>query len=210
MPRIQERIREQKLHQGSAETTNLILEQPTEQLALNSIFIKDNRMYLHKLARFYHTTYDIRRSEDVINPRTTHCDVMLLSDSQASISRNVDDPPPHPFIYARVLGIYHVNVVYAGPGMVSYETMHFDFLWVRWFQLDTTALDAGWAASQLDRVSFPPMAQQESFSFVNPERVLRGCHLVPTFSAGKRHLDGIGLSKNAKDGQEWVSYYVNR
>ncbi|KIJ89832.1 hypothetical protein K443DRAFT_117467, partial [Laccaria amethystina LaAM-08-1] len=78
-----------------------------------------------KALRFYNTTYDMRQSEDVINPKTSHCDIMVLSDPQAR-----DDLPTHPFLYAQVLGIYHVNVVYSGPGMLNYEAMRFDFLWV--------------------------------------------------------------------------------
>ena len=173
-----------------------------KQKALNSIFIKDNRMYEHKLARFYHTTYDIQRAEDVINSRTSHQDIMLLSDLQ--------DHLDHPFLYARVVGIYHVNVIYAGPGMLNYEPMRFDFLWVRWFHMETSPSNAGWAASRLDRVSFPAMAQVDAFEFVDPEQVLRACHMIPTFSEGRHYRDGVGLSKIARDGQEWASYYVNR
>ena len=208
LPRVQERLEELRNLQGEAsgpKSLNLGLNEHTKQLALNSIIIKDNRMYIHKLARFYNTTYDVRRSEDVINPKTSHCDIMLLSDPQA---RN--DLPTHPFLYARVLGIYHVNVVYSGPGMLNYEVMRFDFLWVRWFQVSTNPANAGWEASRLDRVSFPPMAQTDAFDFVNPEHVLRSCYLSPVFSEGKRHQDGRGLSKIAKDGQEWKGYYVNR
>jgi len=208
LPRVQERLEELRNLQGetsASKSPNVGLYEHTKQLALNSIIIKDNRMYLHKLARFYNTTYDVRRSEDVINPGTSHRDVMLLSDP---LARN--DFPTHPFLYARVLGIYHVNVVYSGPGMLNYEAMRFDFLWVRWFQVCTNPATAGWEASRLDRVSFPPVAETDVFGFINPEHVLRGCYLSPVFSEGKRHPDGHGLSKIAKDGQEWKDYYVNR
>ena len=208
LPRVQERLEELRNLQGEAsgpKSPTFGLNEHRKQLALNSIIIKDNRMYIHKLAWFYNTTYDVRRSEDVINPKTSHCDIMLLSDPQ---TRN--DPPTHPFLYARVLGIYHVNVVYSGPGMLNYEAMRFDFLWVRWFQVCTNPANAGWEASRLDRVSFPLATQIDAFGFVNPEHVLRSCYLSPVFSEGKRHRDGSGLSKIAKDGQEWKGYYVNR
>ncbi|EDQ99293.1 uncharacterized protein LACBIDRAFT_335113 [Laccaria bicolor S238N-H82] len=208
LPRVQERLEELRNLQGETSASkppNIGLYEHTKQLALNSIIIKDNRMYLHKLARFYNTTYDVRRSEDVINPGTSHRDVMLLSDL---LARN--DFLTHPFLYAQVLGIYHVNVVYSGPGMLNYEAMRFDFLWVRWFQVCTNVAAAGWEASRLDRVSFPLVAEIDVFGFINPEHVLRSCYLSPVFSEGKRHLDGRGLSKIAKDGQEWKDYYVNR
>jgi len=37
----------------------------------------------------------------------------------------------HPYVYARVLGIFRLNILH-GPTMVDEETM--DVLWVRWFR----------------------------------------------------------------------------
>lgn len=185
------------------------------EMAQKQVLIKNNRVYEHKLARFYHTTYDVRRSEDVINPGTSHSNVMLLSDFARNAENSLDTTVTHPFLYARVIGIYHVNVVYTGPGMKGYEAMRFDFLHVRWFQLEAPQSRGrhraqGWASLRLDRLSFPPMATQGSFSFVDPALVLRGCHLIPAFSSGKRYLDGIGLSAISRDNNDWKFYYVNR
>ncbi|KAF8190150.1 hypothetical protein BJ912DRAFT_799703, partial [Pholiota molesta] len=178
----------------------------------NCVLIKDNHLYQHKLACFYYTTYDVRRSEDIINPRTSHCDIMLLSNLEAACGSDPSDAlDAHPFLYARVLGIYHANIIYTGPGMLGYEAMRFDFLHVRWFQLEGGPDPClGWTTSRLDRLSFPPVAAQDAFGFVDPSLVLRSCHLIPAFSHGKRHDDGVGLSSMAKDGKDWKSYYVNR
>jgi hypothetical protein len=95
--------------------------------------------------------------------------------------------------------------------MLGYEAMRFDFLHVRWFQLEGGPDPClGWTTSRLDRLSFPPVAAQDAFGFVDPSLVLRSCHLIPAFSRGKRHDDGVGLSSMAKDGKDWKSYYVNR
>src|SRR5882724_2799745 len=87
------------------------------------VFLQNDRIYRHQLARFNYTTYDIRRAQDVINPGTSHCDIMMLA------TRNVEtnSEPNHPFMYARVLGIYHANVVYTGEGMVDYQARRFEF-----------------------------------------------------------------------------------
>ncbi len=106
--------------------------------AQNTVLFMDNRVYQHKVARFHYTTYDVRRAEDVINPRTTHCNIMLLSDLVSKDENSFDVTTTHPFRYGRVIGIYHANVVYTGPGMKNYEPMRFDFLHVRWFQLKVT------------------------------------------------------------------------
>ena len=202
LPRIQESLKLKHL------SLNL-LDSHIQQKALDSILIKDNRLFLHKAVRFYYTTYDIRRSEDIVNPRTSHCDIMLLGSPGSQGVREMETmPPSHPFTYARVLGIYHVNVIYTGPGMIDYEAMRFDFLFVRWFELQENSKVKDEEA--LDHVYFPPMSAEDSFGFVDPHLVLRSCHLIPVFAQGKRHDDGIGLSRLSKDGSEWKSYFINR
>lgn len=182
----------------------------TAQMSENFIVIKDNRIYNHKLARFYYTTYDVRREEDVINPRTSHCNIMLLADLKLENKSSLDaSNDSHPFIYGRVIGIYHVNVIYIGPGKQGYESMRFDFLHVRWLQLDTIKTQ-GWASLRLDQLSFPPVASKNAFGFVDPSLVLRSCHLIPGFCSEKSHPDGIGLSTISDDKNDWKKYYVNR
>ena len=151
-----------------------------------------------------YTTYDVHQAQDIINPSTPHCNIMLLAEHTAS------EPGlhSHPYLYARVLGIFHANVTYVGPGMVDYRLRRIDFLWVRWYEYVEEG--AGWDASMLDRVCFPPMADKHAFGFVDPEDVLRGCHMVPQFSHGPRHQDGSGLSPCAYDATDWHFYYVNR
>ncbi|KAH7917303.1 hypothetical protein BV22DRAFT_1135525 [Leucogyrophana mollusca] len=168
-----------------------------------SVFIKSDRMYRHSLMRINYTTYDVRRAQDVINPSTSHCNIMLLSNTTSSGSAN-----HHAYLYARVLGIYHVNAVYIGPGMVDYRSHRIDFLWVRWYQCVNEA--SGWDSSSLDRLRFPPTAEEDAFGFVDPDDVLRGCHVVPQFSQGLRHLDGVGISPCAHDHTDYQYYFVNR
>lgn len=167
------------------------------------VFFKKDSIYHHKLLQFHFTTYDVRRGTDIVNPGTTRCNIMLLAD-------NVDSSPHmHHFLYARVLGAYHANVVYTGPGMHDYEARRFDFLWVRWFEVVDSA-SSGWKNSTLDRVRFLPMHDKDSFGFVDPKDVLRGCHMLPHFARGKRHESGIGISRCARDGKDYREYYIGR
>lgn len=150
--------------------------------------------------RVNYTTYDIRRKQYTFNPRTPNCDIMVLADS--------DDDSLHPFLYAQILGIFHVNVIYTGPEAVNFHPQPFYFLWVRWFQPDKEAGD--WARSALDQISFPPMASEDAFGFLDPADVVRGCHIIPAFAKKKCYIDGQGLSRCAMDSGDWRSYYVNR
>ena len=159
-------------------------------------------MYNHHLARFNYTTYDVRQAQDVINPGTDHRDILLLANSG-----DTDTQLHHPFLYAHVLGIYHVNVIYTGEGMLDYKARRVEFLWVRWFEY-IGSRSVGWADSKLDSVRFPPMASESAFGFVDPRDVVRGCHIVPAFASRRVHLDEVGLSRCAHDGQDWSRYLV--
>jgi hypothetical protein len=160
-------------------------------------------MFRHNIMRINYTTYDIRRSQDNINPNTDHHNIVLLASDATS---------QHQFLYARVLGIYHLNVMYTGPGMIDYSTRRMEVLWVRWYEtMDNIPVEAGWSSRQLDRVQFPPLDEDRSFGFIDPANVLRGCHLIPVFALGPRHTAaGLGISECAQNGKDWTAYYVNR
>lgn len=194
------------LEHSGHETSNVGLTPTLNNDACNFVFLKKDRIYHHKLSRFHFTTYDVRRGTDIINPGTSHCNIMLLAD-------NVDCKDgfssSHHFLYARVLGVYHANVIYTGPGMRDYETRRLDFLWVRWYEI-VDPKSSGWSTSTLDSVCFPPLHGDDAFGFVDPKDVLRGCHIMPNFAKGKRQADGIGISRCAKDSQDYNRYYIGR
>ena len=183
----------------------------TSKSAQLSIVIKGEQIFGHKVAHFFHTTYDVRRSEDVINPRTSHCDVMLLSDLEPNEKSCVDATVAHPYLYCRVIGIYHANVLYVGPGLKTYNPIRLDFLHVHWFEHNTSqGHNSDWASLRLNYLSFPPKTEKDTYGFVDPSLVLRGCHLIPAFSAGKKHPEGTWFANMAKDSMDWKGYYVNR
>jgi len=59
----------------------------TEAQRASVTFIK-NKIYQHKVLRVNYMTYDMRREQDSLNPRT-HANVMVLSQE--------DDPIAHPY-----------------------------------------------------------------------------------------------------------------
>jgi hypothetical protein len=48
--------------------------------------------------------------------------MLLADDAEGSLVSS------NHFLYAQVLSIYHVNVIYTGPGMCDFEARRFDFL----------------------------------------------------------------------------------
>lgn len=170
------------------------------------VFFKNDSIYQHKIIRFNFTTYDVRRRTDVVKPGGSRCNIMLLADC---ITNNSGPSDLHPFLYASVLGAYHANVIYTGPGMQDYKARLFNFLWVRWYEVvDTGILERD--NSTLDSVRFPPMHEDNSFGFVDPDDVLRGCHILPAFAKGKREEIRVNVSRCVKDTKDYLLYYVGR
>jgi hypothetical protein len=170
----------------------------------NFVFFKCESLYQHKTIRLNYTTYDVRRETDIVKPEGPRCNIMLLANhTGGSNSSNL-----HHFIYARVLGVYHADVIYTGPGMQNFEARAFQMLWVRWYEV-VDPVSSGWDSSTLDMLRFPPLHQDNSFGFVDPEVVLRGCHILPAFDKGKRESN-VNVSRLAKDSKDYLIYYVGR
>ena len=111
----------------------------------NEVLIQDSRAYLHRTLRVNYASYDRRRQYDVISP-ASHPDVMVLSCE--------DGEDAHPFWYACVVKIFHVDVYHRLSGSApqavhtTTENQRMDVLWVRWLGLDADA-QGGWSRKRL-------------------------------------------------------------
>ncbi|KAF8832974.1 hypothetical protein BDN67DRAFT_986337, partial [Paxillus ammoniavirescens] len=112
-----------------------------------------------------------------------------------------------PFCYARVLGVYHTNIIYNGPDARDYQSSHLKFLWVRWLEL--MGPPTGYEHCALDTARFVSMANADVCSFVDPADMLRCCHLIPAFADGQLLPDSITTSLRAWDSDDWKHYYIN-
>ena len=115
-----------------------------------------------------------------------------------------------PYTYARVIGIYHVNVIYTGAWRADYTPHRMEFLWVWRYEHDTSAAMGSWVSNKLDRLWFPPMSLDDAFGFLDPTDVMRAAHIILSFRAGKHHSSLSLLSVCTKDKEDWRSYYQNR
>ena len=150
--------------------------------------------------RVNYTTYDMRRDQDSLNPRT-QADVMLLAHEDLT-ARN-----SHPYWYARIIGLFHVYVTCAGD---SRGEQRIDFLWVRWLGRDISH-KSGFKAHRLPRVGFVPETDPEAFGFLDPQDVLRAVHLIPAFAHGlTSELLGPSIARRRNEcDEDWEYYYVN-
>ncbi|KAF6744863.1 hypothetical protein DFP72DRAFT_1078070 [Ephemerocybe angulata] len=188
---------------------------------LNHLYLHSDRIYRHSILRIRYTTYDCRRDCDIIKPSSAKHDFMSIrggdaldSESAASdlpIGSNSDEG--HHYVYGRVLGVFHTNLIYGGQGKLDLKKRRFDFLWIRWY-IPKEANEQTWASKRLDRLSLAPLNDPESCDFLDPRDVLRAAHIIPRFSLGQKYDPKVDsgriFSKGAKDISEWEEYIVNR
>ncbi|PCH34524.1 hypothetical protein WOLCODRAFT_155177 [Wolfiporia cocos MD-104 SS10] len=121
------------------------------------------------------------------------------------------DADTHPYWYARVIGIFHVNVVHTGIFLVSPKLQRMDFLWVHWFGMDPEE-PGGFDRCRLPRVGFVPWDEEDPFGFLDPNDVLRVAHLILVFAYGCTD-SLLGCSDtwqvHGEDHLDYVNYYVN-
>jgi hypothetical protein len=169
----------------------------------NTITFVNNRLYRHKVLRVNYTTYDLRREQDSLNPRT-HADIMVLS--------HEDEDSVHPYWYAHIIGIFHTVVYF--KGLESYPNIEsgmrqMEFLWVRWFGRDLTH-KSGWGRKRLHRVGFIDSEDPAAFGFLDARHVIRGVHMIPAFQFGLTdELLPPSIARLPSDNDEdWRYYYV--
>ncbi|KAJ7213049.1 hypothetical protein GGX14DRAFT_620012 [Mycena pura] len=162
----------------------------------NDVEIKHSKLFTHATMRLNYTTYDLRREQDSVSPRSRP-DIMVVS----------EETDAHPYEYARVLGIFHVLTCLRSQNK-PFE--HLDFLWVRWYSHDTR-YKWGWKAKCLPRFQFLPHDNPDVFGFLDPNDVLRGAHLIPAFHHGRTNdlLPPSIARRDKNENDDWKYVYGN-
>ena len=88
-----------------------------------------------------------------------------------------------PYWYARVLGIFHADILHVGPLALNLSVQHMEFLWVCWFGIEP-GYRSGSHFGCLLKVGFVPDTDPCVFGSLDPSLILHGCHLVPAFAGG--------------------------
>lgn len=171
---------------------------------LNEVTIVRDRLYKHKVLRINYTTYDVRRSQDSLNPRT-HADFMVLAHEDSENGAAV-----HPYWYGHIVAIFHADVCHVGPTSKGREIHRMEILWVRWYGRDL-AYRSGWAAKRLHRLGFVDSDDSGAFGFLDPKLIIRGVHLIPAFHHGQtQDLLPRSIARQASElDMDWLYYYVN-
>lgn len=170
------------------------------------VIFANERIYRHKIMRVNYTTYDVRRGQDSLSSRT-RSDIMMLA---RETDGNESLPPPHPFEYARIIGIFHVDIVHQIAEENTSTTTSIEIIWVRRFRIDATYA-AGFKKKRLHRLEFLPSSDPEAFGFVHPDEIIRGAHLIPAFHYGgtNQFLSGVSIARNEDENDDYRYFYVN-
>ena len=171
----------------------------------NTIRMMGNRIYAVNTCRVNYTTYDVRRDQERINPRS-HPDIMVRSPESGEGAS--------PYWYARVIGIYHAMVSASHPDVEpkNHVVQHMEFLWVRWFGVEPS-YRAGFRWARLPKIGFVEATDEYAFTFLDPSHIVRGCHLIPAFhgdrtSALLPYPNSAARILDPTEQNDWVNLYV--
>jgi hypothetical protein len=98
-----------------------------------------------------------------------HPDIMVLSG---------ETRPQHPYWYAHVLGIYHMDVWLNIEG--PRKKQQIEVLYVRWMA-PLADHQSGMSYAQLPKVAFVEDSDRDAFGFLDPGQVIWSTHLIPAF-----------------------------
>ncbi|KAG2051490.1 hypothetical protein BDR06DRAFT_1061210, partial [Suillus hirtellus] len=150
-----------------------------------------------------YTSYNLQCQQDLINPHN-HADIMVLSGDSESCST-------HPYWYARVLRIFHVNVLDLRSSRANPQKTLMEILFVRWFD-PVWQYRSGNKAARLPKFAFVPEMDNSAFGFVDPALVICGVHLIPAFADGcmRQFVPQQNSAQCAwREDDVWTAYYVN-
>ncbi|KAG9120845.1 hypothetical protein FRC07_003499 [Ceratobasidium sp. 392] len=163
------------------------------------------RMFKHNTLTINYTSYDVLRQQDTLN-LSSQCFALLPGPTNLERA-----PSEHPFIYAKVIGIYHAHIVYDRR-----PAKRFDFVHVRWLYYDYDR-PGGWNHDCLDRLHYHKCSTDQdildAFDFVDPQDIIRATHLIPDFKSGitDEYLSQVhSISHDHADHMDWKGYYVAR
>ncbi|KAF7370032.1 hypothetical protein MSAN_00633200 [Mycena sanguinolenta] len=169
----------------------------------NTVRIIGNRIYATRTLRVNYTTYDVRRGQDTLNPRTSCFAMVHSAETEAGA---------HPYWYCQILGIFHTTVCEVASNGEHTTPQSMEILWVRWMGVEP-GFRAGIKMARLPKVGFVEESDPYAFGFLDPQHVIRGCHLIPDFAAGRTNdllaTQGPTAARSPDDTEDWRTYYVD-
>jgi hypothetical protein len=123
-------------------------------------------------------------------------------------------PNVQPYWYAHMIGIFHTLVSLSHPGIKRKSPSRMEFLWVRWFGVEPGRYRHGFHLGRLPKIGFVESSDEYAFTFLDPEKVIRGAHITPAFSEGRTSTllpatKSVARVLSPDELDDWVNFYVN-
>lgn len=156
-------------------------EEPRSSFEIHcQVSIRNDKVYPSNGMRVHYTAYDTTKAFDYI-AADKHANVM--------ISARTGTQGLH--AYACVLGLFHL---YARNG--SQEAEKLEVAWIQYYDVVDEDSVGGRCYPKL-RLS----TGHDSFGFIDPQEIIRGCHIIPDFASG--------MQLGCQDKQTYKYYFVN-
>jgi len=89
-----------------------------------------------------------------------------------------------------------------------------DFSWVHWFGMEPSPYRHRFCHTCLPKIGFVESSDNYAFTFLDPAQVVRGAHIIPTFSnkctsALLPVTRSVARVLNPDEEDDWVNFYVN-
>lgn len=143
------------------------------------ITIRGDKVYPSNGIRVYYIAYDTTEASDYI-----------AANKQANIMLKRTGAIGQP-IYAQVLGLFRLHAQ-----KDSGNVQGLDVMWVQYY----TVVDGNSVGGRCyPKLQLP--TTQESYDFIDPQDISRGCHLIPDFASGRQAVNS--------ENQVYKYYFVN-
>ncbi|KAG2055704.1 hypothetical protein BDR06DRAFT_881525 [Suillus hirtellus] len=124
-----------------------------------------------------------------------------------------DEDERHPYWYACLICIFHVNIWYWGEENTPSTLKCMDILFVCWFGQYMT-FNGRFSSKHLHRLSFLPDdidSDSSCFGFIDPNQVIYGVHLIPVYAYGRteKYLGPSFVHHEEEGDEDWLYFYVN-
>jgi hypothetical protein len=167
---------------------------PANDQDIGNVQIERECVFTHLTMRINYTTYDLCRDSKVISLKRQP-DIMVAAEQTWESEEDLD--ADHlVYMYARVIGIYHVEVKDMHEHQFNIPTERLDVLHVRWFDYEPE-WEFGWKYRWEERLWFVPGDRDDAFGFLDPDDIICSVHLKPASSQGMTD-NGIPYSPMAR------------
>ncbi|KAH6909381.1 hypothetical protein BKA70DRAFT_1074258, partial [Coprinopsis sp. MPI-PUGE-AT-0042] len=132
--------------------------------------LQDDCIYAHRSLCLANTSCN-QEDGSVLRISGVNCNLMIANPAYEK------DTVEHPYLYGKVEGLYHANVLYQTYAQQPRSPTHMEFVRVRWYKWEGRSM----GLHGLELLSLPSVEDPGSFGFVDPRTVIRGCHIMPKF-----------------------------